>query len=417
MILLIAGIGLGIYLIKNHTNLLPKASISAPVGPQVGYTLKASSSIVPGGGEFYLGVWASSDFDQANLFVAVINYPADKVQILDLQPVMASATPSAKFFIKKWIEQTDDKKGKIILSGAVPNPGFRTDVGKPAVMAELHFKVIAKTGEIPLVINEESAIYRNSDNQNIIKTKQGTTIKIGIPPSPDTKVDTDGDGFYDFEEVAIGTDPKRSCGIDAWPVDVDNSKAINGGDVSFLVPYIDGTKPYNKRYDLNRDGKITRGDANQTGEVTVIQQYFGKVCNSAPSPSGDLCRAIVCPMGMPSGCHYEGVLTNTCDPAKFDKLTCGTLVCPGSPFPSATPIPPTVDGKRADLYKDPKKPNFVNDQDVSVFFTKCAEKGLELFGKPASVQPICNIFDDPGDDDKITVQDWAVLIKFRNKSV
>jgi hypothetical protein len=84
-----------------------------------------------------------------------------------------------------------------------------------------------------------------------------------------------------------------------------------------------------------------------------------------------------------------------------------------SPSPSATPLPPNVNGRRADLFKDSKKPDFINDQDISVFFSKCAEKGVELFGQPATVQPICDILEDG----KITVSDWAVLVKFRNQSV
>jgi len=80
---------------------------------------------------------------------------------------------------------------------------------------------------------------------------------------------------------------------------------------------------------------------------------------------------------------------------------------------SPAPLPIVVDGKRADLFKDTKKPNFVNDQDISVFFTKCAEKGIELFGQPASVQPICDI----NNDGTINAPDWAILVKFRNQVI
>jgi hypothetical protein len=86
----------------------------------------------------------------------------------------------------------------------------------------------------------------------------------------------------------------------------------------------------------------------------------------------------------------------------------GTVCVKPSPTPSTT-----LKGKRADLFKSPNKPDFIDDQDISVFFSKCAEKGVELFGQPASVQPVCDIFEDG----KITVSDWAVLVKFRNQSV
>lgn len=219
------------------------------------------------------------------------------------------------FFIKKWIEQTDDKQGRITLVGAVPNPGFKTSNGQKGLMVRITFKAKA-IGELGLdFIKDGTAIYRNSDNQNILTVARGTKVLVG-----------------------------------------------------------------------------------------------GVESSSIPTPSPGECRAIGC-ASPPIGCNYQNGFTSTCNPAEYDKLTCGNLICVSSPSPSS--IPPIVNGKRADLYKDPKKPNFVNDQDISVFYSKCAEKGVELFGQPASVQPICDIFEDG----KITVSDWAVLIKFRNSSI
>lgn len=360
LVLVLAGIGLGVYLVQHRTNIFPRASISEPIAPKTGFTLTATDDIVSPNSEFYVKVTANSDFDEANLFSLVMNYPSDKVQMLDISPSMNGGTPSAGTFIKKWIEQSDDKNGKIVLSGAIPNPGFKTNVGTPASMVVIRFKVIANTGSIILDVNEESGIYRNSDNQNIMVTNIGAQVKIGVAPSVIPSVDSDNDGFLDTDEFFYGTDPGKSCGINAWPPDMTNDEVVNFLDASFMVPFINGTNPYSKRYDLDRNGKISEDDA------FIIQKYFSKSCTV--------------PVSSPS------------------------------PVPSSAPV---IDGKRADLYKDPNKPNFVNDQDISVFYSKCAAKGVELFGQPASVQPICDILEDG----KITVSDWAVLIKFRNKQV
>lgn len=92
--------------------------------------------------------------------------------------------------------------------------------------------------------------------------------------------DSDGDGFTNGQEVFMGTNPNRACPLsptdDAWPVDTNNNAAVNGSDVSRLVPYISGELPYDKRYDLNQDGVI-----NEAGDVPIIQANFFKTCTPA----------------------------------------------------------------------------------------------------------------------------------------
>lgn len=461
LLLLVVGIGLGVYLVQNRTNIFPKASISSPTGPETSFSLETKTPNVVAGDLVKVNVMVSSDFDAANTFRAIVSYPANmlevvsiepkidstqtgmaetgmlfsdskpaekenglldklfsavsaqaampviygksycsggkpvnelnwtKVQTTDLEylifkspdPYAGSVTVSTYFdryqypikddgfhtpvrlgttytyylqsfagvksnsvsvttpgdctatptptptpfpshsatptptpvpsgipsFITKWIEQTNDINGTLTLVGSVPNPGYKTTQGNKGLMAIITFRAKAN-GNAKLDFTADSAIYRNSDNQNILSVVRGTEINIGAILSP------------------------------------------------------------------------------------------------VPSAS-----ASVCPVPTPPVCASGSSIVNTGTSA-CPVYTCSSPAPSNSVSPSPSPFPPVVDGKRADLYKDVRKPGFINDQDISVFYSKCAEKGVELFGQPASVQPICDIFEDG----KITVQDWAVLIKFRN---
>lgn len=370
LILLVAGIALGIYLVQTRTNILPHAA-SDPIGPKTGFTLTSFESVPPGG-EFYAKVIVNSDFDAANLFTLVLNYPADKVEFLSVSPSL-DEKPAAGTFIKKWIEQTDDKNGTVILSGAVPNPGFQTSAGNPASMAVINFKVKPDlgglpNGDIPLIVSDESGIYRNSDNQNIIGTNEGTTIKIGAQSSVAPR----------FVKI---TSP-------------------NGGET------LEPGGVYKIQWDSNDVDTCELGYSFGEGSLNNIikipnQGYYDWAVNIGNSVNTRVKIDILC--------YKTGVGSVGDQSDDFFTVTPGD----SSPSPSPSPTPVPVDGKRADLYNDPKKPNFVNDQDVSVFFSKCAEEGVELFGQLASVQPVCDI----NDDGTINTPDWAILIKFRNKQI
>ncbi len=87
--------------------------------------------------------------------------------------------------------------------------------------------------------------------------------------------DTDHDGFPDAIENYIGTDPTNSCGVNAWPPDIDNDGIVNIIDIARISRLYDthiGDGRYNKRYDLNADGVIDRTD------LDIVGSYFLKKC-------------------------------------------------------------------------------------------------------------------------------------------
>jgi hypothetical protein len=67
LILLVAGIALGIYLVQNRTNIFPQASISGPVNPRTAFSFKAVKNSTSVGGVVDVDITASSDFDAAGI--------------------------------------------------------------------------------------------------------------------------------------------------------------------------------------------------------------------------------------------------------------------------------------------------------------------------------------------------------------
>jgi hypothetical protein len=96
--------------------------------------------------------------------------------------------------------------------------------------------------------------------------------------------DMDNDGYTNYTELYLGTDPTRSCPktsasgdepIDAWPPDFNNDRVINILDVGMLLPPRFGTSvpPTSSRYDLYPDGVINILDVNAT-----FPPVFGSTC-------------------------------------------------------------------------------------------------------------------------------------------
>ena len=95
-------------------------------------------------------------------------------------------------------------------------------------------------------------------------------IAAAPPPPVPCSGDTDCDGFSDVLEAFMGTNPNLACGVNAWPPDFNDDKAVNILDQQMM-----GSKailPYDKRYDLNGDGKV-----NSTDQL-ALAKLVGKTC-------------------------------------------------------------------------------------------------------------------------------------------
>jgi len=93
--------------------------------------------------------------------------------------------------------------------------------------------------------------------------------------------DADGDGFTDYVEVYLGTDPADGCPDgpthDAWPLDMDMNTVLNltGDGIKYLGKHgcNVATNPECKRLDLDRNGVI-----NLTGDSAKYVGRIGEMC-------------------------------------------------------------------------------------------------------------------------------------------
>jgi len=99
------------------------------------------------------------------------------------------------------------------------------------------------------------------------RTASALTLNINVPAA----VDTDGDGFSNWLEAYLGTDPNDACSntatpndetVDAWPPDLNDDRFVDISDVSMLTAYMgESVPPAPQRYDLNPDGAIDSKDS------------------------------------------------------------------------------------------------------------------------------------------------------------
>lgn len=185
LLLLLGGVAAGLVLIKNPAIFDPRASQRSPV-PEVSFSLEAYNKPYDKveykvGEEGRIDLYFRSDLDEANLLVAKLKFPADLIEVTKLDHA------GTETVISSWTEEHfDNATGEISLVGGIPAPGFKTTIGGfNPLMSRIHFKVKAK-GTATIDFMEGSAIYRNSDNTNILVTKRPITLSSGgiseLPP-------------------------------------------------------------------------------------------------------------------------------------------------------------------------------------------------------------------------------------------
>jgi hypothetical protein len=106
-----------------------------------------------------------------------------------------------------------------------------------------------------------------------------TVVTAWVVPSDDNP---DCDGFprttqegMRGPESFIGTDPDLACGVNAWPVDIDNDHKAGLSDILAYIPHFGGMSPgpsYSARFDLNADLAVGLQD------ILMFIPFFNMMC-------------------------------------------------------------------------------------------------------------------------------------------
>lgn len=231
LLILFLGLPLGVYLSISQTNLFSKAAVIAPpASPQASFSLETPKVSVATGEDFSVTILVRSDIDRANLFVAKVNFPADKLVVETVATGSAQFSSSNQNTVQKWVEtKVDNQTGQVSLVGGVANPGFKTDPNnsQKAILTTIIFKAKA-SGPAALRIDSASAIFRNSDQQNILQTKQGLTVNIVGNPIPD--IDSAS------SSVSLNSDSNITV---LYPNGGENLSYFNPTDIKWTAPGAD----------------------------------------------------------------------------------------------------------------------------------------------------------------------------------
>lgn len=161
------------------TNSTVTVSATPAVNRTGTYTLSPANHTTTSTNEFAIQIRANSSTDAANLFNANLSFnPA----LLEVSRIDTNGS-----FVSQWYNDVapyDNGTGRVSLAGGVPNPGYKSPAGG-ATMATVYFKAKA-SGNSEIRVDGSSAIYRNSDNVNILASSTNSTISasLGTTPTP-----------------------------------------------------------------------------------------------------------------------------------------------------------------------------------------------------------------------------------------
>ncbi len=168
LLLLLGGLLSSLYLVQKTQIFKPQATSEPVTGNEASFILSIDSREVSAGQKFSVDLLVRTGSDSANLFVAKLEFPPEELEVSSI---------ITDYFIQNWAERGfDNDEGIVSLVGGVPNPGFLTE-GTLAKMATIEFIAKAK-GEVSITFDEESEVYRNLDNVNILQIKKDLSIAI-----------------------------------------------------------------------------------------------------------------------------------------------------------------------------------------------------------------------------------------------
>jgi hypothetical protein len=127
-------------------------------------------------------------------------------------------------------------------------------------------------GVLKLTLNPTSYSWQFLPVQGGIYSDSGSDNCRGQTP-----VDSDGDGWSDSAEGAIGTNPNAACGTNAWPADIDNDGFVDTADIAMVTGQFGrAVPPAPARRDVSPDPPNRIVD---TADIARITPLFQQACN------------------------------------------------------------------------------------------------------------------------------------------
>ena len=180
--------------IPDFTKIQPITTTSG-VAPSAYFKLIPSLTTVTSGTSFVLSVKLRSDIDSANLFSAKLKFDQTKLQVVSVDSTGSIIDSTSG---GSWVEKgvVDNSLGTVAITAGVPTPGIKTN--SDAQIINITFNTIS-SGSTSISLDpasllssaiSPSAIYRNSDNVNILDAPLSTPATLTITASSPTPAPT-----------------------------------------------------------------------------------------------------------------------------------------------------------------------------------------------------------------------------------
>ncbi len=200
LLVLMLGIGVGVWVAQVRTNLVPQAATPAPeIRQQAVMSLKLEEGeVLQQNKPFKLGVYLRSDLDAVRLISSQLKYDATMLELMKIETPAVASTSAAfyasepaqlkKMEVSQWLETLfDNKEGKASITGLFAKGDFKTKLEEklPFNYVKLLFKPL-KSGITELKIDDSSVMLRSADNQDILVKKDN--LKLEVMPASESGV-------------------------------------------------------------------------------------------------------------------------------------------------------------------------------------------------------------------------------------
>lgn len=184
MSLTVLSIPLGVYLVSQKTNVLPQAAAPQQLPQTVSLTLETPKTSLSDGAEFPVYIKIKSDTTPINLINANISFSPKNFEVVRIATESASAPLSnGKYIDPQWVDLNfDNTLGRASVIGGIPNPALQTDQDTNYYLATLFFRAKG-SAQTDISLTDQSGIYSASDNQNILKDKNGLNLSLNYSAS------------------------------------------------------------------------------------------------------------------------------------------------------------------------------------------------------------------------------------------